>query len=206
MSTWFTSDLHFGHSNIARFCDRPFEHGPEGVPAMNEAIVELWNDTVADDDDVWILGDIVMGKKEEGLALLARLRGKKHAVAGNHDPFWMKVGSRSKAERWMRRFMEEGGLTSIQDMAAMEIASRGVRLYHFPYIGDHEGQEDRYQSVRLKDRGAWLLCGHVHEAWRQRGRQINVGIDAWGGRLVALEEIEALINEGPQDRERLAWV
>ena len=37
----------------------------------------------------------------------------------------------------------------------------------------------RYIEHRPDDDGGWLLHGHVHEKWRQNGRQINVGVDAW---------------------------
>lgn len=52
-------------------------------------------------------------------------------------------------------------------------------LSHFPYEGDHDGREDRYQQWRLRDEGAWLINGHVHGAWTLRNRQINVGVDKW---------------------------
>ena len=50
---WFTSDLHFCH-------DREFIYGPRGfksVHEMNDAIIKNFNDTVAWDDDLFILGD-----------------------------------------------------------------------------------------------------------------------------------------------------
>ena len=51
MARFWTSDLHLGHANIIRYCRRPFAD----VDAMNEALIERWNDTVADGDEVWVL-------------------------------------------------------------------------------------------------------------------------------------------------------
>jgi calcineurin-like phosphoesterase family protein len=78
-------------------------------------------------------------------------------------------------------------------------------MTHFPYEGDSQ-ERDRYSQARPRDEGDWLLHGHVHEAWRQRGRQINVGIDAWGGRPVSIDEITDLIAAGPRDLAPLPWI
>ena len=50
---------------------------------------------------------------------------------------------------------------------------------------------------RPDDTGGWLLHGHIHENWRQRDRQINVGVDAWDFTPVSEEQIAALIAAGP---------
>ena len=39
---FFTSDTHFNHANIIRFCNRPFKD----VSHMNEAIISNWNRVV----------------------------------------------------------------------------------------------------------------------------------------------------------------
>lgn len=54
---YYISDLHFGHSNIIRFDNRPFSN----VQEMEETIVKNWNERVAKDDVVYILGDFCWG-------------------------------------------------------------------------------------------------------------------------------------------------
>ena len=44
MATWFTADLHLGHRNIIDYCDRPFTD----VDVMNRALVDNWNEVVAE--------------------------------------------------------------------------------------------------------------------------------------------------------------
>ena len=63
MTRWYTSDHHFGHNNIIRYCGRPF---PD-ADTMDNEMVDRWNDLVDDSDEVWILGDLVMGGKTQGL-------------------------------------------------------------------------------------------------------------------------------------------
>ena len=78
---YFTSDLHFGH-------DKEFIYKPRGFNSIEDhdnTIIENWNNIVTEDDDVYVLGDLMLGDKEYGLNCLKRLRGKIHIVAGNHD-------------------------------------------------------------------------------------------------------------------------
>lgn len=77
---YYTSDPHFGHANIIKFCDRPWKD----VSEMDEALIKNWNDTVTDEDHVYILGDICMNKNKL-VKILERLNGFIHIVAGNHD-------------------------------------------------------------------------------------------------------------------------
>ena len=63
---YYISDLHFGHSNIIRFDNRPFSN----VQEMEETIVKNWNERVAKDDVVNILGDFCWVKRMNGCELL----------------------------------------------------------------------------------------------------------------------------------------
>ena len=52
---FFTSDLHFGHENVLRFDNRPFET----VEEMDDELIKRWNDKVAKGDLVYVLGDLI---------------------------------------------------------------------------------------------------------------------------------------------------
>jgi calcineurin-like phosphoesterase family protein len=69
-----------------------------------------------------------------------------------------------------------------------------VALSHLPYEGDSHG-EDRFVPWRPRDEGGWIVHGHVHTAWRHRGRMINVGVDAWGCSPVEEATVAALIDD-----------
>lgn len=195
-TTWFTSDLHFGHKNIVRYCGRPFGD----VDHMNLALSQAWWELIAPDDHVWVLGDVAMGVIAETLPLVERLPGHKHLIAGNHDRCWTGHGERSRD--WLGRY-EAVGFESIASAATIDLAGVEVLLSHFPYRGD-SGPTERYLEHRPIDDGRWLLHGHVHDVWRQDGRQINVGVDAWDQRPVSEQEIAALIAAGERHLGPLA--
>ena len=80
---YFTSDLHFDHANIIKYCARPFSSTEE----MNETLIENFNKTVRPKDTCFILGDVLMYDSDNARKCLARLHGHLYVVRGNHDPF-----------------------------------------------------------------------------------------------------------------------
>lgn len=198
MTTWFTSDLHFGHANIIQYSGRPFTD----VEQMNWSLIERWNALVQPDDHVWVVGDVAMGRLADTLPLVGHLAGRKHLVTGNHDRCW--VGHGPRAHEWTQRYLDAGFDDIHQGAIPMTVDGHEVLVCHFPYRGDSQ-DFDRYPKARPFDAGAWLLHGHVHEQWRQRGRMLNVGCDAWGCRPVAEAALVALIEAGPNDLAPLPW-
>ena len=82
MKTFYIADLHFFHKNALTFDERPFCNLKE----MHEEMVKRWNMKVAEEDQVYILGDVCLGgTKEEQRQLVGSLRGRKILVRGNHD-------------------------------------------------------------------------------------------------------------------------
>ena len=81
---YLSSDLHFNH-------DRAFIYQPRGfnsIEEMNEQIIQNFNEIITDEDELYLLGDIMLGgadSLEAGLILLNRLHGQIHIVRGNHD-------------------------------------------------------------------------------------------------------------------------
>lgn len=207
MTIWFTSDLHFGHGNIIKYCDRPFVDagGNPDVPHMNTALMNNWNERVAPDDTVMILGDIVMGQREKTLPLLPLLHGEKFLIMGNHDycwpPLW-KASQAAKAEKWTNAYAPYFADMGVEGYHTFYPASGDpitVKLHHFPYTGDSE-EEDRYPDVRPPDNGQILLHGHIHDLWKTKKSpkgtlMVNVGSDVWDYAPVAEEELLALILE-----------
>ena len=135
---------------------------------MNADLVLRWNRVVADDDTVWVLGDVGAAA---ALPLVRFLRGTKHLISGNHDYCWPGNGPLAGATRWIYL---AAGFATIRTTAEIELGGERVTLSHLPYEGDSHG-EDRFVS------------------WR-RGRMINVGVDVWDYAPVAEETLVELIR------------
>ena len=75
---YFTSDTHFGHGNIIRYCGRPFS----SVEEMDEHLIKQWNEKIRDEDIVHHLGDFSIRCDRN---ILKRLRGEKFLISGSHD-------------------------------------------------------------------------------------------------------------------------
>lgn len=75
---WFTSDQHFGHANIIKYCARPFS----SVEEMDETIIRNFNYRVSKGDVVYHLGDFIFGDRGP---YLKRMNGTHVFIRGNHD-------------------------------------------------------------------------------------------------------------------------
>lgn len=183
---WFSSDHHFGHFNVIRYCNRPYQ----GTAEMNEDLINKWNSTISKEDIVYYLGDFSLSKS--ALPIVSQLNGIKHLIPGNHDhchpAYYKKDHKRADKER----LYIDAGFASINVRSKIVIGNEEVLLSHLPYIGDC--REERYSKHRPKDEGQWLIHGHVHQLWKQKEKMINVGVDVWGYFPVSIEEIEKIIN------------
>lgn len=79
MVIYFIADTHFGEENIRRYENRPFASSKE----MTDAMISKWNEQVAKEDKVYVLGDFGASGCEKDI--LERLNGIKYLVKGNHD-------------------------------------------------------------------------------------------------------------------------
>jgi len=187
--TYWTADWHLGHERIIELCNRPFK----SVSEMNREIIERVNAVVTGRDTLVILGDVIMGKFEETVKLLAQLRAKRvWIIPGNHDRFshaYRHHGAtetqRTKRELWRAEYessRERGGKLvraepdRVPSVWQHEIAMQQVVLSHYPYVGD-SGETERHGWLRPVDTGLPLIHGHVHTRWQTNGRMFNVGVD-----------------------------
>ena len=81
MSIYVISDNHFGHFNIIKYTNRPFEN----VEEMDNYMISQWNKTVTNEDTIIHCGDFAFGDSEAIMNYTKQLNGKKILVMGNHD-------------------------------------------------------------------------------------------------------------------------
>lgn len=159
---WFTADTHFFHRNIIKYCNRPFDD----VEAMNEALIRNWNEVVDEYDRVFVIGDFAMSATQLQIdRLLARLKGHKTLIAGNHD------GARIKRSTGWVRVLREAFLK--QDDVRMH-------LYHYPI-----------ESWNGMYKGAIHLHGHSHGTSNMRVGRVDVGVDCQNYRPVSFPSVLA---------------
>ena len=176
---WFTSDTHFYHESIIRFCHRPFS----GVQEMNEELIRLWNETVPPDGIVFHLGDVCMGKSRNWEHVLSRLNGRINLILGNHDMKHVNQG-------FMGRF------EFVTQQMSICVGGQSSILNHNPFLC--------YGGAY---RNTWQLVGHVHSGpvpnrgldMPRRGMlfplQYDVGVDNNASRPVSFEEVRARIQQ-----------
>ena len=78
---FFTSDTHWGHLNILKFCNRPWPT----VEEMDEALINNWNSVVGEHDIVFHLGDFAFAPNSKWKEILGRLNGIHYLILGNHE-------------------------------------------------------------------------------------------------------------------------
>lgn len=172
MTTYYIADPHFGHANIIRFENRPFE----SVEEMDAWLVEAWNARVGDDDDVYIVGDFAYRSATSVKSIVEKLHSRKHLVIGNHDA------------KWMRTFKPEDHFVEMgHALYNVDEKNRRVWMCHYPCMtwpGAH------YEA-------SYHVYGHIHGSKPESfwpllstyDRALNAGVEVNGYMPVTLEEL-----------------
>lgn len=171
----FTADLHFGHNLVAGL------RGFSTTEEHDETIIRNFNSVVREDDILWVLGDLSVRSSDETLEKVSRIVCRKVLIAGNHDSVHPMHRNAWKHQGKFLRVFE-----AVLPYQKMHLSGEDFLLNHLPYEGDHK-ETDRYTQYRMPDEGLPLLCGHVHEAWKYKDTQFNVGVDV-NGLLPVTEE------------------
>jgi len=165
---YFSSDFHFNHKNIIKYCNRPFFTLEE----MDTTIISNINSIVKEEDILYFLGDFGFTKSSE--APEARkdtfeyYRNRIYCkniiyIKGNHDK-----NNRNK---------------TINESMVINYGGERIFLTHNP----------EYCNVHFR----LNFVGHVHEKWMfkryRKGEAFtdccNVGVDVWAFKPITINEI-----------------
>src|SRR5438874_246605 len=152
MTVWFTADLHLGHGNFIKYCNRPFlspkereevQRDPrsrfrlsdETVRRHDNALLDAINSRVQEDDTLWFLGDFCWGDFDQAKQYREQIRCRNvHLVWGNHD------------HRSIRPLFDEA-----VEQRMIQVEGQDIWLNHYPM-----------RSWNRAFHGSWHLYGHVH--------------------------------------------
>ena len=165
VNIWFTSDTHFGHQNILKYSERPFD----SIDEMDYELVQKWNSRVNPEDIIYFLGDFSFhnssGKKinKSFEEYKNRLNGNIVFIQGNHD-------SSNKVKTKM--------ISAVLEFGGMEIfCCHNPKDAHPDYKLNLCGHVHKlWKSKKVKIVGRETVL-------------INVGVDQWNFYPVSLKQI-----------------
>lgn len=140
--------------------DREFLYRPRGfdnVWQMNAQIIENWNSVVQPNDDVYVLGDLMLNNDEEGIRLIKNLKGNIHIIRGNHD---------SNAR--IQKYSECYNVVEICEGKFLNYNNYLFYLSHYPSLTSNF-DEDKPLKKRMIS-----LCGHSH--CKNKFQDMNKGL------------------------------
>lgn len=181
---FFTSDQHLKHKNILRHCpDRKVKF--ETIDRMDNAFIELHNEVVKAEDEVWHVGDFCWARADQHhfyQSTLDKLNGTHHLILGNHDyckPF----------------YYVDIGFTSVHTANMIKIGKYKLVLAHDPAV---------WNAISAIKDFIIFISGHIHLLYKALPKQnlVNVGVDAWNYKPVEFEQILELLQTH-KDEEKL---
>lgn len=187
MKRYYSADIHFGHANIARYCNRPTlrktdlndigefissEIAIDAAERMDKFLIKSFNSRIKSDDIVIHVGDFMNKGKVRGIEglrnkhgyYIEQLSGTWSFLQGNHDA--------------------NNGIRSIGSSIFTDIGPYKVFVSHYPIENGHIFRK-QFINYILKYTD-FQICGHVHSAWKYKfhvhgnGEYLmyNVGVDA----------------------------
>lgn len=138
---YITSDLHLGHDKDFVVAERGFNT----VCEHDAAIKNNWNGLIDEEDEIYLLGDVMLGDVENGLNILSSLKGKIHIIRGNHD-----------TDEKIKRYRECSNVVEVIDAKFMRYVTITLYLSHFPTLVSHE-------KLKKMKNAVVNLYGHTHQ-------------------------------------------
>lgn len=160
---FLTSDTHWGHFNICKYCKRPFQSRGE----MDKTLIQNWNSVVPEDGIVVHCGDFMLPHDcdvKEYMKYMSYLNGRILLLRGNHDRIPLLT--------------ENEKLISVQDMAMVQVDGVKIFCQHYPAAA-FNGDMHAYGHVHTLSDG--ICYGMDAEAMKaMKKTTYDVGVDQNG--------------------------
>ena len=178
---YFTADWHFNH-------DKDFiwkKRGYNSVEEMNDDLINKICSTLDEGDELWVLGDLVMGDIDKAAAVLSRIPYSVHFLVGNHDT--------------LRRVNLYDSLGWVNHERAIQVTDGSWDFYlsHYPTVTMNYDDMKKYHPLIN-------LHGHTHyqnKFYNDNPYMYNVGVDSQNGYPVSIDKIKADIKEKLNEQE-----
>ena len=142
---WFTSDWHFNHNKEFIYSNRYCASSA----VMNEMIIANHNSIVKPEDEVYVLGDLILGgadKIEDGINLIKRMNGRLTVIRGNHDT----------DKRWTAYAQLYPKIERMEVAMYLKYKKYHFYLSHFPTATANYDDDKGWKHKTI------CLCGHSH--------------------------------------------
>lgn len=140
---YFSSDFHLYHN-------RDFLYQPRGytdVYTMSNDIIKIVNETVGVEDELYLLGDLILNDNEQGRKLLAQIKCPNiHIILGNHD-----------TDERIKIYENLWNIVDIKFADRIKYDKWTFFLTHYPCdTWNFDNGEKKINQI------VWNLCGHCH--------------------------------------------
>lgn len=176
---YFTADTHFSHTNIIKYCSRPFSDSIE----MDKILIERWNEKVKPDDIIYHLGDFAWLDKIELSKVVKQLNGQIFLIKGNHD-------------KLQNQQYINCGFKWVGDYKKIKYSDQTIILCHYAM-----------RTWEHSYRGSWMLFGHSHSILRDHfyynendkqyypiSKTMDVGVDTNNFYPYSFDEIHEIMK------------
>lgn len=181
-----TADLHVGHNNIRRLCNRPFATAEE-----HDAHIIAQVNSLPDNSTLYYLGDLLWGGRDKLFDLLDTFKKSVywHFILGNHDK--PLITNRNEV---LENF---NNVHSIDYYKEIVHNGNKICLFHYPI-----------HSFNGAFRYSYHLYGHSHgnckpEKLHPRAR--DVGFDTTDYTIWSIDDHLAAIDEKTPPRTRIVF-
>lgn len=171
MTIWFSADLHLGHENIIKYCNRPFKNSKE----MDRNLINNFQEKLKPKDVLYFLGDLSF-KSELAEIFFENLNDIEiHFIIGNHDS--------KEVVNIAKKYCK-----SIDHLNDIVIDGQAMTLCHYAM---RVWNKSHYN--------AWQLYGHSHGRLSPIGKQFDVGIDNNKYSPIPYNELIIIMDEKPNN-------